>query len=234
MAAVLAVGRGSRVGGAPLEHWGAAVSHRSAAGHWQLLPHGKGPVEVVVRGAGGRVGRLGIRVHRSISLDASEVILRHRIPVTTPARTLADLRAANAARRPGALSARELRTAIRQADVLGLPLAATEQGDRTRSDLEVDFLRLCRAHRLPPPEVNVRIGRYLADFLWREARLLVETDAYRYHRGRTAFQDDKRRDLELRRMGYEVIRLSEQQVNEEPERVAETLAAELRLRSAGN
>jgi very-short-patch-repair endonuclease len=59
--------------------------------------------------------------------------------------------------------------------------------------------------------------------------LVVETDVYRHHRGRAAFRDDKRRDLELRRLGYEVIRLSEQQVNEESERVAETLSAALRL-----
>jgi hypothetical protein len=31
--------------------------------------------------------------------------------------------------------------------------------DRTRSDLERDFLRLCRRYRLPAPEVNVRVGR---------------------------------------------------------------------------
>jgi very-short-patch-repair endonuclease len=85
-----------------------------------------------------------------------------------------------------------------------------------------------------PPEINVRIGPYLVDFIWRERRLVVETDAYRYHRGRAAFRDDRRRDLELRRLGYEVIRLSEEQVNEHRELIAETVAAALENGSAGH
>jgi very-short-patch-repair endonuclease len=74
----------------------------------------------------------------------------------------------------------------------------------------------------------VRIGRHLVDFLWRERRLVVETDSYFYHRGKAAFRDDRDRDLDLRRLGYEVRRLSEHQVNQEPNRVVDALAAMLR------
>jgi very-short-patch-repair endonuclease len=125
------------------------------------------------------------------------------------------------------VSARELRRAIRQASVIGLPIGDEDIGDRTRSDLEQAFLSICRHHRLPRPEVNVRIGPYLVDFHWRERRLVVETDSYLYHRGKAAFQDDRGRDLELMRLGYKVLRLSERQVDEEPERVGETLASVL-------
>jgi very-short-patch-repair endonuclease len=128
--------------------------------------------------------------------------------------------------RPGAVSARELRKAIRQAGVLGLPIG-DEGGDRTRSDLERDFLRLCRRHRLPRPEVNVRIGPYLVDFLWRDRRFVVETDSYLYHRGEAAFQDDHARDLELMGLGYEVLRLSERQLEAESERAARVITARL-------
>lgn len=96
-----------------------------------------------------------------------------------------------------------------------------------RGDLESDFMALCRRRRLPLPEVNVRIGAYLADFLWREQRLVIETDHYVHHRGRAAFQDDRARDLELRRLGYEVLHLSEKQVNEEPDRAAEVISRAL-------
>jgi very-short-patch-repair endonuclease len=137
--------------------------------------------------------------------------------VTKPAQTIVDLR--------GCVSPRELRRAIRQANVLGLPIGPETGRDRTRSDLERDFLRLCRRHRLPLPEVNVRVGRHLVDFLWRDRLLAVETDGYRYHRGRQAFEDDRVRDIELRAHGYEVIRLSETQVAEEPQSVAEVLRA---------
>jgi len=222
LAAVLALGRGMRGGGgAVLAYWGAAVSHRSAAWLWGLLPLPQAPCDVIVAGNGGRARRSGIRVHRSRSLTPADVTLCRGIPVTVPARTIADLRAAILAGRI-TISPRELRRAVRQASVIGLPIG-DEGGDRTRSDLEGAFLRLCRRHRLPRPEVNVPIGPYLVDFLWRDKRFVVETDSYLYHRGRLAFQDDRGRDLELTRLGYEVLRLSERQVESESERVAEVL-----------
>lgn len=227
-AAVLGVGRGPYPGeGSVLERWKAAVSHRSAASLWDLLPVKDAASEVIVSGSAGRAARAGVRVHRSISLLAAEVTLRHRIPVTTPARTIADLRGAGPGRRAGKVPGWELRKAIRQANVIGLPIAAADEADRTRSDLEADFLAICKRHRLPRPEVNVRIGPFLVDFLWRKERLAVETDAYRYHRGRVAFQEDRDRDLELRRLGYDVLRLSEKQIDDEPQRVAEVLGAAL-------
>jgi len=228
MAAVLALGRGSHEGGEVLEHWGAAVSHRSALSLWGLLPIDQASLcDVIVSGNGGRARRVGIRVHRSLTLVPADVTLHRRIPVTTPQRTIADLREAISTRRSGVIAGHELRKAIRQANVLGLAIGSRDAKVRTRSDLEADFLRLCRRHRLPAPEVNVRIGRYLVDFLWREPRLVVETDGYRYHRGEVAFQDDHARDLELMRRGFEVLRLSELQLDEKPARVAEVLAARL-------
>lgn len=224
MAVVLALGGGPRSGGSVLAHWGAAVSHRSALSLWGLLPANQDPSDVIVAGDGGRARRAGIRIHRSLSLMPGDVTLHRGIPVTTPARTIADLREAISTRRSGAIAGHELRKAIRQANVLGLPIGSRDARVRTRSDLEGDFLRLCRRHRLPRPEVNVRIGPHLIDFLWRERRLVVETDSYLYHRGEVAFHDDHRRDLDLRRRGYEVIRLSERQIDEEPSRVGETLA----------
>lgn len=125
------------------------------------------------------------------------------------------------------VSPRELRRAIRQAEILGLPIGAAP-ADRTRSELEYLFLRLCRRHRLPAPETNARVGSLTVDFLWREKRLIIETDGYRYHRGRAAFEDDRSRDLELRTSGFDVMRLSYRQVVEEPERIAGGLRRLLR------
>ncbi len=216
-----------------LDFWRVALSHRSAAADWGLLSPVQGPVDVSVPGDGGKATRRGIRMHRSVSLRPVDVTLHAGIPVTTPARTIADLRRAAAIRGGQRIvSAWELRRAIRQADVLGLPTGSPPERDRTRSDLERDFLRLCRRHRLPAPEVNVRIGRHLVDFLWRERRLVVETDSYHYHRGRVAFQDDRRRDLDLRALGYEAIRISEAQLNDEPQRVVEVLRSELKRLAA--
>jgi very-short-patch-repair endonuclease len=246
MAAVLACGKASRMKSvdsvddqdgpgstlAVLDYWGAALSHLAAASLWELLSPRDGPVDISIRGYGGRTKRSGIRLHRSRSLLPAVVTLCSGIPVTTPARTISDLRRVVATKgRNGALSPRELRRAIRQAEVLGLPLGDEVESDRTRSELERDFLRLCRRYRLPAPEVNVPIGPHLVDFLWRDSAVIVETDGYRYHGGRRAFTQDRARDLTLRSMGFEVIRISEEQVNGESDRVADTLKRVLGSRS---
>lgn len=191
---------------------GAAVSHRSAAELWGLLKHVEGPIDVSIPKDAGRAQRSGLRLHRRTALRPTSMTRRYGIPVTKPAQTIVDLR--------GCVSAKELRRAIRQANVLGLPIGSEASQDRTRSDLELDFLHLCKRRRLPTPEVNVRIGPHLVDFLWRERRLVVETDGYRYHRGHQAFEDDHARDLDLRSKGYDVLHFSYRQVKREPERVA--------------
>jgi very-short-patch-repair endonuclease len=101
---------------------------------------------------------------------------------------------------------------------MGLRLEGIET-DRTRSDLETLFLEICRRHRIPPPEVNVKLGRWEVDFLWRSRRLVVEVDSWAYHRGSVAFEDDHARDLDLRAAGYTVLRFSDKQLEEEPGRV---------------
>lgn len=220
MAAVLACGSG------------AVLSHGAAAVHWGLLRPLDGPVDVTVPNHNGRKRRRGIRIHRCAALGAPfrtsgsqkrPITVRHHIPVTTVPRTLVDIRAT--------LPPRLVRRAIRQAEFLGLALGEITT-DRTRSDLERDFLRLCRRQGWPPPEVNVPIGGMTVDFLWRDARLIVETDSYATHGGTVAFEDDHDRDLRLRRLGYSVHRFSERQLEEEPGAVVEDVAAAL-LADAG-
>jgi Transcriptional regulator, AbiEi antitoxin/Protein of unknown function (DUF559) len=216
MAAVLACGEG------------AMLSHRSAAALWELLRPIGGPVEVSVRSGAGRLRRDGIRLHRRASLaahrdrdDGRSALLtrRHGIPVTTPARTIADLR--------HCVPSRLVRRATRQAEIAGYALGPGVETDRTRSDLERDFLGLCRRAGLPAPLVNVRVGRWTVDFLWPAHRLAVETDSHRFHRGAVAFEDDRARDLDLRRRGFEVRRFSERQVRDEAANVAADLRAAL-------
>ena len=73
------------------------------------------------------------------------------------------------------------------------------------------------------PMPNAAVGRFTVDFLWQERGLIVETDGYRYHRGRQAFEDDRDRDIELRMSGYEVVRLTYRQVLDDPARIAAML-----------
>ena len=198
---------------------GAVVSHRSAAAIWDMLPPHSGPIHITLAGDGGRRRRDGIAIHRSLSLFAGSVTRRHSVPITKPARTLRDLcRTA-----PASVYRRAVRRAldmhlIRSGDLEREP-------DLTRSELERLFLRLCRRHRLPQPEVNARLGPYEVDFLWRPQRLVVETDGFRHHGDRVAFESDRTRDARLQSRGYRVLRLTYRQVKERPEEVAAALRA---------
>jgi very-short-patch-repair endonuclease len=203
MAAVLALGEG------------AVLSHRSAAALWELLPTTDGLVDVSLTSRGGRKRRQGIRIHRPESLRPEQTTRRSGIPVTSPGRTLADLRTT--------APAHDLRRAIRQADFLGLETGPDVEVDKTRSELERRFLWLCRRFCLPTPAVNMPIGNLTVDFCWVGRRLVVETDGYQAHRGRAAFEDDRDRDLKLRALGFDVIHLSYRQIFERPDEVIAVL-----------
>jgi very-short-patch-repair endonuclease len=187
LAAVLACGKG------------AVLSHESAGALWKLSPRCPPLVHVSVPGPNGRRKRRGIVVHRSRTLTAEQTTRRRGIPVTTLARTLADL---------------------------------GYGPERTRSDLERLFLRICRRHEIRKPEVNVRIGPYEVDFLWREARLVVEVDGWRYHSDRRSFEADRARDRYLTGRGLTVLRFVDRELSGKPDAVAGSLRAHLLRRSA--
>jgi very-short-patch-repair endonuclease len=205
MAAVLACGEG------------AVLSHRSAAQLFTLLPAAVETVHVTVPFER-RPRHGGIAVHRSRTLTPDAATARDGIPATKPWRTIQDLRRTEA---PGVV-----RDAIRQADFHGFPLRNIST-DRTRSELERMFLALCRRFGLPTPEVNVRVGRHLIDFLFRQQQLAVEVDGWKGHRGRQAFEDDRVRGLDLMQHGFELLRLSYSQIEGEPALVAAVLRERL-------
>jgi very-short-patch-repair endonuclease len=90
----------------------------------------------------------------------------------------------------------------------------------TRSELEKRFLRFCRRHRLPQPAVNARVGRYEVDFLWRQQRVVVETDGFEHHGTRDAFERDRARDADLQARGYRVLRITHRQLRDDGRQVA--------------
>ncbi len=86
------------------------------------------------------------------------------------------------------------------------------EDDLTRSELERIFRGLSRRHRLPQPEVNARADRYEVDFLWRAQRVIVETDSWRHHGDRQAFERDRAKDAALQSLGFRVLRFTFRQV----------------------
>jgi very-short-patch-repair endonuclease len=223
MAAVLACGEG------------AVLSHLSAAELWGIRRRVRRlseagdrgevhDVHITVPKTSGLRKRRGIVLHRSSTLIDRHCIRHDGIPVTTPARTLADLRPL--------LSPAQFSAALREAEFLRLPVDDTFESDGARTNLEQAMLALCRRHRLPGPEVNVKIDRYEVDFLWREQRLIVEVDGWEAHQTRSAFEGDRARDARLAVLGYEVVRFTWRQVTGQRRQVADTIRALLRARAA--
>src|SRR4051794_439569 len=84
----------------------------------------------------------------------------------------------------------------------------TRRANQHRSNLtptEVTLWAQLRGHRLGVYfRRQVPLGRFIVAFLAPSARLIVEVDGG-YHRSRQSL--DARRDLQLTRMGYQVLRL---------------------------
>jgi very-short-patch-repair endonuclease len=197
MAAVLACGDG------------AVLSHRSAAELLGMLAQRDGPIHVTVPTSSGRANQDGIHLHRSPSLPRAATGTCDGIPVTSPVRTIVNLRRV--------ANEDEVRRAIRQAEFQNYDIEAAfaEWPAPTRSALERRFHTMCRKHGLPEPEVNAMVGPYEVDFVWREQRLIVETDGYQSHRGRVTFEADRERDSELRARGWNVLRFTNTKVSNE-------------------
>jgi very-short-patch-repair endonuclease len=112
----------------------------------------------------------------------------------------------------------------RGAPILGEHYAGSTM---TRNDIEELFLQICRHAHLPQPEVNIWIPipgeEWQVDFLWRQQRLIVETDGRETHGTRQAFERDRARDQRLMLEGWRVIRFTWRQILNEPHYVADTL-----------
>ena len=65
------------------------------------------------------------------------------------------------------------------------------------------------------------------DFLFPNERLIVETDSWRYHKTRRAFEDDRARDVLTTRAGYRTLRFTDRQLTRQPHHVAHAIAAVL-------
>ena len=233
MAAVLACGPG------------AVLSHREAAALHRLRASTRSAIDVTSPRRTGRA-RDGIEVHGGATLLPRDVDTVDCIACTTVARTLLDL--------AEVVERRQVERACEQAEVLrvfdllavedvleradgrrGAPVLRSILAEQalgsalTRRELEALFLELCRAAGLPRPEVNAwlplePIG-VEADFLWRERRLVVETDGRETHCTTWAFERDRRRDQRLMLAGWRVVRFTWRQVVEEPARVAATVGS---------
>lgn len=229
MAAVLAAGAA------------AALSHRSAAALWGLLPPSTAAIEVTRPPKFG--ARPRIHAHESLLPDDERTVV-DGIPVTTVPRTILDLAAA--------VSKRQLERAFNEVEVRGLTdrlsipdllaryprrrgsavlRALLDEGAAvpgvTQNDFEELFVALLDLHRLPRPRFNADLflrGRFFSvDCLWPDEQLIVELDGRAVHRTRRAFEADRERDRLLLVEGWRVMRVTWRQLREKGGAIAADL-----------
>jgi very-short-patch-repair endonuclease len=224
----------------------AALSHLSAAYLWGLVDDWDEPIDVTAPNRRGRSPD-GVAAHRDGSLQPIDKTSHHGVPCTTVARTILDFAAVQ--------PEWKVRKAVAQGEVLQIldkpKLRALlkrsrrrrgvarlrlildtihPQTKRIRSELERLFLEMCAKHAVLEPEVNVWVQapnqrRHLADFLWRDTRLIVEADSRRFHDTDSAFVDDRKRQQQLELAGWRVSRCTWEEVEHEPRRLAQTVQA---------
>jgi hypothetical protein len=222
---------------------GAVLAGLGAAVAGGLRRSGGGPIDVLIpaaRRADRRTGGIdGVRVHRTDTLPDKDLLLARRPPRTAMARSLVD--AAQWARSDeearGIVAAGCQQRLVRPEAVLdtvdrmprarrrGLVIDTARMAIGGATSVpEIDFARLCRRYRLPPPDQQVirpdQAGRprYL-DAYWARYRIHVEIDGY-WHTEVESWWADMRRQNELWIAGDRVLRFPAWLVRSRPAVVA--------------
>ena len=198
---------------------GAMVSHRSAAVLWGVSGFRPGPIDVTV--PAGRSGRNALaRVHRSRAISG---VVRDRIPVTRPARTLLDL--------AGVVSGALLEEAVddvlcrrlcRLEDLAPAPRKKGSAALRTVLDAwcpgalpdgvaEMRIVRQLLAAGLAQPVRQHQIrsgGQFVArvDLAYPDHRLAIELAGFRWHAGPGPCRSDRIRGNRIEAAGWRLLR----------------------------
>lgn len=228
-----------RFAGAPRGRWhdlraaclaagpAAVASHRSAAELWALRGIVADRPEITVP-APMWVRLPGVRSHQSSRLPPCRVVSRDGIPVTTPARTLADLSGCVSPRFLAFLVDQSLRRKltdlgtlrevhdeldgrVRGLDALLAALEARQPGYEpgdSRGELELAALLVRAGLPAPVHQHQVAAGGtvYLLDLAYPDRRLGVEYDGWEVHGTRSAFEHDRARDNALAAAGWTILR----------------------------
>jgi very-short-patch-repair endonuclease len=181
-------------------------------------------------------------LHRTIELEPLDCVVVDELPATSATRTILDLGAVlsgeqlevafESARRAGLTSASAVARRFEKFGGRGREGSARVRqlldavGERpAESTLEVKTNRLLRRSRIRPPQLQVWITgsdgrRYRVDFVWVDARLIVECDGFAWHGQHLAWKRDRRRIAALEAAGWRVVHVTWDDVVKYP---AETL-----------
>jgi very-short-patch-repair endonuclease len=82
------------------------------------------------------------------------------------------------------------------------------------------------------PEINAPFRRFALDAVWWLQKVVVEVDGRDNHSSWAQIKRDRRKDLELRRAGFLVLRYTYDQIRFEAQQVAADIRAALAARAA--
>lgn len=203
----------------------AVASHRSAAALWGLRGVDAPGPEITLWADRHRPIR-GVKVHRTGLLEPVDISRVHRIPVTTPARTLLDLGAVAPAlvvesALEDALMRRLVTFALLTATLerlggpgrngAGVLRALVEERDPatapTQSMLE-DLFRVVRRGGLPAPVRRYEVAGVRLDGAYPDVRLGLEADSRIWHGGRLDVQRNTDKANLLLAQGWRVLRFT--------------------------
>jgi len=197
----------------------ALLSHESAAALWTQRRWPRVP-EVTV--CGDRRPRL-IRVHRRHQLPPGDRGRQLGIPVTSPERTLSDIRPR--------LTAEQFRRAVSDAAFAKLigdeavrRLMGYDAVPPTRSVMQDLFqTTVIDAFNLPQPLTDTTVNGLEVDAAWPHERVLVELDGRDAHSHPLAFVTDRDRDAIHIDNGWIPVRLSWERLKGDPDVIAQRL-----------
>ena len=218
----------------------AAASGLAAAWWLGLTKFAPDVVEVTVpRNSHGR-SRTGCRVRRR-NLKPADLIEHNGLQVTALPLTVVEA----AVRRGGGpilmdnalqrhTELRQLWAAhLRNKGRYGSPAARLllqAAGDGTRSEAERLFKRLLNRAGIAGWKVNEVVVGYEVDFLFRDAKVVVEIDGYAFHSDAEVFQRDRNKQNALALAGYQVFRFTWLDLTEYPDRVLAEIERAIRAR----
>ncbi|HET9720819.1 MAG TPA: type IV toxin-antitoxin system AbiEi family antitoxin domain-containing protein, partial [Solirubrobacteraceae bacterium] len=211
---------------------GASLGYRSGVWIWGFIRREPDGVDVLLRPGGTAKSRPGIRVHRSTTITAADIVIHRGLPVVKPALALlqfgdvAEARevelAVDEALASKAVSRTKLREAVtlhgagRRGGSLICELAGVRLSSITRSGGEERLRNLILSSGLPIPEMQARLYGFEGDYYWEEAAYVVEFDGFDVHSTRSAWRRDRLKDRVFAANGIRLDRFTWEDITEQP------------------
>ena len=218
----------------------AVLSDRPAAAIYRLLPPQVDPT-IHLSLDEKRASPPGLRLHTR-HLHPSEITtVQQDLRITTPERTILDIAPTLDDDQLENVIALAIRNRLTTERKLQAQLARRKghRGTRrirqilelgpewTASHAERIFLRMVRDAELARPEANARVGRRMPDFLFRDHRVIVEIDSWRWHGNRRSFENDADRHSRWTAQGWTPLKFTPRQLRDAPLLVIARLTAAL-------